>query len=457
MVDPNSPATKTSSGGTSSNTTTAIDAAHTVPVPEKKKEHRPNTRSVTKYALRKAEKRQAYLQRQQAIAPKNRLIRIFVVITFSFLVRNLRYQYPFFENYVLFIWNPPGSFRYYKYHDGTNLFLPASPTDYVLKQSNVRARFRRAKIRKAMQHAWSGYKEYAWGYDELTPMTRKGQNNWGGMATTMVDSLDTLWLMGLKKDFWDARDWIAKELHFESVEGFVSTFETTIRNLGGLLAAYDWSGDQVFLAKANELGGRLLHAFDSPSGLPYASIDLQTNSTYDRGYLLLAEVGTLQVEFRYLAKVTGNKEYAEKAEKVFNILKSICPNKNGLYPSKLTFSHGEPKWSKTDITMGGKADSFYEYMLKLWLQGGKQEPMYREMYDTAMQGVHDSLLSKSKVLTYLVNKDGVKKRKRMDHLACFLPGTLALGAFTHPDGLESFVAQRDLKTSKALAYTCYQM
>merc|ERR1712129_448831 len=45
----------------------------------------------------------------------------------------------------------------------------------------------------------------------------------------------------------------------------------------------------------------------------------------------------------------------------------------------------------------------------------------------------------------------------MDHLTCFMGGTLALGAYTDPNGLESDRAQRDLKTAKALAYTCYQM
>ena len=104
------------------------------------------------------------------------------------------------------------------------------------------------------------------------------------------------------------------------------------------------------------------------------------------------------------------------------------------------------------------ADSFYEYMLKIWIQGGKVEPMYREMYDLAMQGMHDELLhiSTPSGLTYLADQVGpgtTKKGKKrvkhkMDHLVCFVGGMLALGAYTDPLGLESTRAQRDLQTAK---------
>ena len=89
----------------------------------------------------------------------------------------------------------------------------------------------------------------------------------------------------------------------------MSGFETTIRSLGGLLAAYDLSKDEVFLKKADELGSRLVKAYDTPSGLPHGSINLQTGRSNNFGWngnaYILAEVGTLQVESRYLARKTG--------------------------------------------------------------------------------------------------------------------------------------------------------
>ena len=79
-----------------------------------------------------------------------------------------------------------------------------------------------------MKHVWAGYKKYAFGFDELKPLSKVGHNPWGGMGTTLVDSLDTLWLMGMKEEFWEGRDWVRDHLSHDHV-GSVSFFETTIR------------------------------------------------------------------------------------------------------------------------------------------------------------------------------------------------------------------------------------
>ena len=104
-------------------------------------------------------------------------------------------------------------------------------------------------------------------------------------------------------------------------------------------------------------------------------------------------------------------------------------------------------------------DSAYEYMLKIWLQGGKKETMYRRMWDKAMNGLHDQLLQKSSPdgLTFIADRDVDGIKRKMDHLVCFMGGALALGAYTDPQGMDSERSKRDLRTSKALSYTCYQM
>lgn len=66
---------------------------------------------------------------------------------------------------------------------------------------------------KGMKHAWRGYREHAWGRDELKPISGRGQDNWGGMGVTLVDSLDTLWIMGLKKEFEEAKQWVGGCTH----------------------------------------------------------------------------------------------------------------------------------------------------------------------------------------------------------------------------------------------------
>ena len=45
-------------------------------------------------------------------------------------------------------------------------------------------------------HAWTNYKKYAWGHDELKPVSR-GWTDFMGVGLTVIDSLDTLYIMGL--------------------------------------------------------------------------------------------------------------------------------------------------------------------------------------------------------------------------------------------------------------------
>ena len=100
--------------------------------------------------------------------------------------------------------------------------------DRLSPQADDLARTRREHIKDAMKHAWAGYKKYAFGFDELKPLSKRGHNPWGGMGTTLVDSLDTLWLMGMKEEFFEGRDWVRDNLEHDHV-GQVSVFETTIR------------------------------------------------------------------------------------------------------------------------------------------------------------------------------------------------------------------------------------
>jgi Glycosyl hydrolase family 47 len=355
-----------------------------------------------------------------------------------------------------------GGGRYTEYVSGKSPYAVAS----VQKQSDEVARSRRYHVKKAMELAWGEYVKYAFGLDEIQPVSGRGTNGWGGQGITLVDSLDTLWLMGMKDEFNKARDWVRDHLD-HSKTGQVSVFETTIRDLGGLLSAFDWSGDEVFRTKAIDLGERLFHCFDgAQTGIPFGQVNLGTGATNNVGWTgnsaILAEFGSIQVEFRYLARISGNKEFATKTERVFEIMKEIAP-KDGLYPyfyrNEGRLAGEKPRPTNDKITFGAMADSFYEYMLKLWLQGGKTEPMYREMYDKAMDGMHEHLLQTSTPsnLVFIADRNNGVLDTKMDHLVCFMGGLLALGAYTDPNGLDSPRAQRDVKTAKALTYTCYQM
>ena len=396
-------------------------------------------------------------------------------------------EYPYMgeappHNYIIASsWTPPGGKRFTEYTDGSS---PYTITDEIKQISDSLARERRDFVKSAMEFAWDGYTKYAFGMDEILPASRRGTNNWGGFGVTLVDSLDSLWLMGMKKEFYLARDWVRDSLRHDKART-VSVFETTIRSLGGLLSAYDWSGDTVFLNSALDLAKRLIRSFDnSPTGIPFGQINLATgdasNIPWAGNNAILAEFGTMQLEFRWLDVFLGTPETAEmrrKVEHVFEILNDMSPP-NGLYPYYMRNLHsGTAAFANNHLTFGAMADSFYEYMLKVWIQGGKVEPMYRNMYDKAMQGMHDELLQVSQPsgLTFIADKTGQSLDLKQvglnvvhvsicvfaclfahmegvfvlqDHLVCFMGGLLALGAYTDPLGLDSPRAQRDLKTGR---------
>lgn len=139
-------------------------------------------------------------------------------------------------------------------------------------------REKRNKIKEMMKHAWDNYRQYGWGHNELKPIARKGHstNIFGNsqMGATIVDALDTLYIMGLHDEFREGQEWIDKNLDF-SVNSEVSVFEVNIRFIGGLLAAYYLSGQEVFKIKAVQLAGKLLPAFNTPTGIPWAMVNLK--------------------------------------------------------------------------------------------------------------------------------------------------------------------------------------
>uniref|UniRef100_A0A803M9S1 alpha-1,2-Mannosidase n=1 Tax=Chenopodium quinoa TaxID=63459 RepID=A0A803M9S1_CHEQI len=142
---------------------------------------------------------------------------------------------------------------------------------------------RRQKVKEAMLHAWTSYEKYAWGQDELQPQSKSGVNSFGGLGATLIDSLDTLYIMGLDEQFQRAREWVANMLDFNK-DYDASVFETTIRVVGGLLSAYDLSNDKMFLEKAQDIADRLLPAWDTSSGIPYNIINLAHGRPHNPGW-----------------------------------------------------------------------------------------------------------------------------------------------------------------------------
>ncbi|KAH0993480.1 hypothetical protein GBA52_004963 [Prunus armeniaca] len=313
---------------------------------------------------------------------------------------------------------------------------------------------RRRAVKEAMIHAWTCYEMYAWGRDELQPQTRDGVDSFGGLGATLVDSLDTLYIMGLDEQFQRAREWVAKSLNFNK-NYEASVFETTIRVIGGLLSAYDLSDDKVFLEKARDIADRLLPAWNTPSGIPYNIINLRYgdahNPRWTGGKSILADAGSEQLEFIALSQRTNDPKYQQKVEYVIKELHKTFPA-DGLLPIYIDPHTGITSYSK--ISFGAMGDSFYEYLLKAWIQGNKTESVthYREMWETSMKGLK-SLIRRTtpSSYAYICEKTGSSLSDKMDELACFAPGMLALGS----TGYGTDEAEIFLSLAEELAWTCY--
>src|SRR6266516_3220259 len=135
------------------------------------------------------------------------------------------------------------------------------------------------RVRAELLFSWQAYEKYAWGHDELRPVS-KSPRDWYGesLLMTPVDSLDSLILMGLRDEADKAHALIVEQLSFDK-DISVQNFEVTIRLLGGLLSAYEMTGDERLLKLADDLGTRLLPVFNSPTGMPYRFVNLRTGKT----------------------------------------------------------------------------------------------------------------------------------------------------------------------------------
>lgn len=127
-----------------------------------------------------------------------------------------------------------------------------------------------ASIKEAFARSWAGYKQHAWLQDELSPVSGKFRNPFCGWAATLVDSLDMLWILGMTDEFEEAANAVRQIDFTTSIRNDIPLFETTIRYLGGLIAAYDLSNGRykILLDKSIELAEVLMGAFDTPNRMP---------------------------------------------------------------------------------------------------------------------------------------------------------------------------------------------
>ncbi|KAF8185225.1 glycoside hydrolase [Mycena galopus ATCC 62051] len=232
---------------------------------------------------------------------------------------------------------------------------PPPPKDSTRPNLTQADEQKRDAVVDAFKHAWSAYEKHAMGDDEYHPISQRGSNlgMGGGIGYTVVDAIDTMVLMGLDAEYQRARSWVQEHLSFDR-SGYFSTFETTIRVLGGLLSAYHLTGDDLYKSHAADLGDRMLPAFDTASGLPAPSVNLAAR-TATSSRVSISEATTLQLEFRYLAEITGRVAFSHKAEKVMEVVnRNRIPN--GLVPIDM---NADGTFARSGIRLGSNGDSYY--------------------------------------------------------------------------------------------------
>lgn len=306
---------------------------------------------------------------------------------------------------------------------------------------------RRKAVVAEFKQTWDSYRKFAWGKDELMPITGKGMDTFGGWGATLVDSLDTLWIMGLKDEFYEAVEAVARIDFGESSMSSISVFETTIRYLGGMVSAYDLSGEKVLLEKAIQIGEMLYRAFDTDNNTPVDRLVLVSAKDEDKlGFntesnICFAAIGSLAMEFTRLAQITGEPKYYDAVARITKYLDEQQSQTNlpGLFPTwinadKLNFT------SDISFTMGAMADSSYEYFPKMYALLGGLEPVYAKLYKESAPAIDKHLLfrpmlpptERGEELLFsgdvLANAGGHRRMSpEMQHLTCFIGGFFALG------------------------------
>ncbi len=279
------------------------------------------------------------------------------------------------------------------------------------------------KVREACRHAWNGYKTYAWGYDALKPVSNTG-HNWykSSFLMTPVDAFDTFILLGMKKEAAEAKKIIFSDLSFD-VDVEVQFFEVNIRLVGGLLSAYDLTGEKRFLELAVDLGRRLLPAFNSATGMPYRYVNLKTGKT--RGVVSNpAEIGTCLLEFGKLTQYTKDSIYFKTAK---NAALEVYRRRSDIDLVGTTIDVNTGEWKNTESQIGACIDSYYEYLFKAWLLFGDMD--CKAAWEIHNKAIMKRLYTETPNGSYFTRVDylsGKETHSWYGALDAFYPGILVL-------------------------------
>ncbi|MFK0170449.1 glycoside hydrolase family 47 protein [Streptomyces sp. NPDC090306] len=230
-----------------------------------------------------------------------------------------------------------------------------------------------AEIRDEFLHGWNGYKQYAWGHDQVLPVSG-GSNEFFAdgypVGLSIIEALDTLYLLGLDHELAIAKKWVTTELDL-NIDADFHVFEAIIRVVGGLISGYLTTRDRKLLELAVDAADRLMPAFTkSPTGMPYTQCNMATGAV-SGSTPPLAEIGTNILEFGILSKLTGDGKYYAAAKKAFRAALSQR-SEIGLLPTYFDVETGRPTDGSSQAP-NPPVDSFYEYLWGGWVLFGDRD------------------------------------------------------------------------------------
>ncbi|BDD57335.1 maturation of Asn-linked oligosaccharidesprotein [Monascus purpureus] len=330
------------------------------------------------------------------------------------------------------------------------LFLvePSVAYPYAKPASSSRRRgdseYRADAVKEAFQHAWNGYKKYAFPHDELHPVSDgygDSRNGWGASA---IEALSTALVMRNEEVVNQVLDFVPS-IDYTKTESMVSLFETTIRYLGGMLSGYDLlkgpladmatdpAAVDVLLTQSKNLADVLKFAFDTPTGIPYNNINITSRGNDNSSTNGLATTGTLILEWTRLSDLTGDTEYAELAQKAESYLldpqpRALAEPFPGLVGSDIDIATGQ--FQDGSVSWGGGDDSFYEYLLKMYVYDPERFESYKDRWVEAAESTMEHLKSHPSSrpdLTFLATYDNGSYGLSSQHLTCFDGGSFLLG------------------------------
>lgn len=234
-------------------------------------------------------------------------------------------------------------------------------------------------MRTEFLHAWNGYKQFGWGYDEVRPVSGTPKNFFvpnHSFGLSIIEALDTLYVMELDDELGRCITWLRGHLDFD-VDANVQMFEAVIRMVAGLLSGYYATREKFLRDAAIDLADRLLACFTkSPSGAPYRYANLRTGAVFDPKSNL-AEIGSNILEFGDLTRLTGNNKYLDASMKAYA---AIIAKRSSLDLLGTNFDVEKADFiGVDDVAPDEPADSFYEYLWGGWQMLGIVQS--REWYE----------------------------------------------------------------------------